>query len=77
MAGKYPTPTMDQLKDESGLRGNAEGILNPTTETEAAEMIKNNKDVPITFQGTRTGICGGSVPDGGIMIGTAFLKWLG
>ena len=77
MSGKYPTPTMDQLKDESGLRGNAEGILNPTTEAEAAEMIKNNKDVPITFQGTRTGICGGSVPDGGIMLGTAFLKWLG
>lgn len=77
MAGKYPTPTISQLKDESSLSGYAEGILNPTTEDEAIKMIADNRDLNITFQGTRTGICGGSVPESGIMIGTAFLKWMG
>ena len=73
---KFPTPTTDQLKDESSLSGKAEGILNPTNEQEAANMIRDNREYKITFQGTRTGICGGSVPEGGIMLGTAFMKWL-
>ena len=75
--GKFPTPTIDQLKDESGLSGVAEGILNPTSEDEAVNMIRDNCNMKITYQGTRTGICGGSVPDGGLMLGSAFLKWLG
>lgn len=69
-------PTQDQLRDESGLRGTAEGILNPTNEADAIEMIRDYKDRGITFQGTRTGICGGSVPDGGVIIGTAWMKWV-
>ena len=73
---RFPKPTIDQLRDESSLSGHAEGILNPTNEKEAAEMIRENKDLEIRFQGTRTGICGGSVPDGGLMLGTAFMKWV-
>ncbi|MBQ0079181.1 MAG: FAD-binding oxidoreductase [Eubacterium sp.] len=69
-------PTMDQLRDESGLHGTAEGILNPTNEADAQEMIRDYKDRGITFQGTRTGICGGSVPEGGVIIGTAWMKWV-
>ncbi len=73
---RFPKPTIDQLRDESSLSGHAEGILNPTNEKEAAEMIRENKDLEIRFQGTRTGICGGSVPEGGLMLGTAFMKWV-
>lgn len=77
MMDRFPTPTQDQLRDESSLSGQAVGILNPTNEEEACAMIRENGEYGFRFQGTRTGICGGSVPDGELMLGTAFMKWLG
>lgn len=57
----------DYLKDESRLRGEAETINFPVSETEIRETLTqlNTQNIPVTVQGGRTGITGGSVPEGG------------
>jgi len=57
----------DYLKDESRLKGEAETISFPVSETEIRETISlfNKEGIPVTVQGGRTGITGGSVPRSG------------
>jgi len=58
------------LTDESSAAGRAEGIFFPQNEEEIREALKfcreNRK--PVTIQGARTGITGGAVPSGGLLI---------
>jgi D-lactate dehydrogenase (cytochrome) len=55
------------LHDESRLSGRAESISFPETEAGAAAMVKqcHERRIPVTAQGSRTGLCGGAVPRGG------------
>ncbi|NOY08192.1 MAG: FAD-binding oxidoreductase [Spirochaetes bacterium] len=54
----------DYLKDESRLAGNAETISFPRCEEDVREILAAlyKKHIPVTVQGGRTGITGGSVP---------------
>ncbi|RLI49249.1 MAG: FAD-binding oxidoreductase [Candidatus Thorarchaeota archaeon] len=59
------------LDDEShSFDGRADEILFPTTEGELAAFLKqaHAKNVPVTIQGSRTGLTGAAVPLGGIVI---------
>jgi len=58
------------LKDESGLTGEADGIVFPqNTEALAAIMRTAAKDGRrLTLQGSRTGLVGGAVPGGGLVV---------
>lgn len=55
------------LGDESRLTGWAKSISFPESEAEAAEHVRfcAVRNLPITVQGSRTGLCGGAVPEGG------------
>ena len=64
------TPNCDYLKDESQLRGKADIIYFCHSTEEVEELLttcyKNN--TPVTIQGALTGICGGAVPLGGVVL---------
>ncbi|MCD6120728.1 MAG: FAD-binding oxidoreductase [Spirochaetales bacterium] len=57
----------DYLKDESRLLGQAETISFPVSEDEIRYTLSllYSQETPVTVQGGRTGITGGSVPEGG------------
>ncbi|MCF6249334.1 MAG: FAD-binding oxidoreductase [Desulfobacula sp.] len=58
---------MDCLKDESRISGQAETISFPGSEADVLEIVRtmSNCGIPITVQGSRTGITGGGVPTRG------------
>jgi D-lactate dehydrogenase (cytochrome) len=59
------------LDDEShSFDGKAEKILFPTTENQVAAILKEAFEhaTPVTIQGGRTGLAGGAVPLGGIIL---------
>lgn len=60
----------DYLRDESRLTGVAESIAFPKTEADVVELVKHcaAKGEPINTQGARTGIAGGAVPQGGLIL---------
>lgn len=64
------------LGDESGLRGEAESIVFPESAGELAKVFKDaiTNGVPLTIQGSRTGLCGGSVPRGGLVVNLEKLR---
>lgn len=55
------------LQDESRKRGHAETVSFPVNDEEISEIVKycNENDIPITVQGSRTGVGSGAVPFGG------------
>ncbi|MDR1893823.1 MAG: FAD-binding oxidoreductase [Spirochaetales bacterium] len=58
--------------DESRLSGQAEFIAFPENPEEAAGVIRRaaEEGFPLTIQGARTGITGGAVPRGGLVLST-------
>ena len=58
------------LRDESGLTGEASAIAFPSTLEEAQNVLQSahSQNLPVAFQGARTGICGGAVPRGGLIV---------
>ena len=66
VSGTHP----DFLRDESRRTGKAEALAFPQTESELRTALKlaKERDWPVTVQGGRTGITGGAVPDGGLII---------
>lgn len=58
------------LQDESKLRGSASSICFPETEEQILQTITimRQKNIPITIQGSRTGIVGCAVPDFGHLL---------
>lgn len=60
----------DFLHDESRREGRAERICFPTSGTEVIQALETARQNhwPITVQGGRTGITGGCVPDGGLIL---------
>ena len=60
----------DYLRDESRSTGFAEYIEFPQTEEDLLQAVGRAKaeEMPITVQGARTGISGGAVPGGGLIL---------
>ena len=55
------------LCDESGLAGHAGSISFPESRDEIKRILGHihERNLPLTLQGSRTGLCGGAVPQGG------------
>lgn len=60
----------DYLKDESRLCGRAETIAFPESVEELRALMEDTakQKIPVTFQGSRTGITGACVPQGGMIV---------
>lgn len=60
----------DYLRDESRRTGRAERIAFPRTEAEVLTALAEarSQHLPITTQGARTGLTGGAVPEGGLIL---------
>ena len=60
----------DYLRDESRRTGTADRIAFPRTETEVQETLAAARagKMPVTIQGARTGVAGGAVPEGGLIL---------
>ena len=67
------------LTDESRLTGQAEQILFPETEEEALAALRAGaeKGERVTLQGSRTGLMGGAVPNGGTVLNLSLLDRAG
>jgi D-lactate dehydrogenase (cytochrome) len=66
----------DYLRDESRRTGCADRIAFPRTETEVVATLAGARSqrMPITTQGARTGISGGAVPEGGLVLNLARME---
>ena len=60
----------DYLRDESRRTGSAECIAFPRTEAGVLEALAAARagKMPVTVQGARTGVTGGAVPEGGLIL---------
>ena len=69
----------DFLRDESRMEGRAERIGFPTTTAEVCEAlaIARQNGWPVTVQGGRTGITGGCVPEGGLILNLSRMNRIG
>jgi len=65
----------DYLRDESRRVGHAEKIVFPQSTQEVCEVLKQHDR--ITIQGGRTGITGGCVPDGGLVLNLSRMNRIG
>ncbi|MDR2247405.1 MAG: FAD-binding oxidoreductase [Treponema sp.] len=63
---------LSYFRDESRLGGQADYIVFPQDAAGAAAAIGRaaDKGLPLTLQGARTGIAGGAVPQGGLILST-------
>ncbi|MDR0759337.1 MAG: FAD-binding oxidoreductase [Treponema sp.] len=63
---------LSYFRDESRLGGQADYIVFPEDAAQAAAAIRRaaNEGLPLTLQGARTGIAGGAVPQGGLILST-------
>ncbi len=67
-------------RDESRASGEASSISFPTTEDEVRAILEklHAERVPVTVQGTRTGLAAGAVPHGGHILNTSRMnRYLG
>ena len=69
----------DFLHDESRREGHAEKIAFPTSAEDIREALKMAAESgwPITIQGGRTGIAGGCVPNGGLILNLSRMNAIG
>ena len=60
----------DYLRDESRRTGSADRIAFPRTEAGVLEALAAARagKMPVTVQGARTGVAGGAVPEGGLIL---------
>ncbi|HET8607839.1 MAG TPA: FAD-linked oxidase C-terminal domain-containing protein [Gaiellaceae bacterium] len=70
--GAVAAPTDEYLADPMGrgLRGSADAVCFPETAEEVAQIVAwcYGHDVPITPRGGGTGLAGGAIPDGGVVL---------
>ncbi len=70
---EYP----DYLKDESRYGdGYADSLYFPRNANEVCEILRfaNDREIPVTISGGRTGIVGGAIPQGGILISLEYMN---
>ena len=58
----------EYLSDESKLTGWADAIAFPENEEELINVLRENAGKPVTIQGAKTGLAGGAVPEGGLVL---------
>lgn len=70
---------LEYLHDESRLTGQADFITFPQNTQQAAQVLAyaDANGLPVTVQGSRTGICGGAVPNGGILLNLSKMNHIG
>ncbi len=70
---------VDFLKDESGLAGRAEGIFFPRCQEDIVDAAEwaSRRGLGLTIQGARTGLAGGAVPEGGVILNLSRLNGIG
>ena len=63
-------PDSNYLIDESKMRGTAERIYFPKNEKDICEIVRSadSEKSSLTISAMRTGVCGGAVPNGGILL---------
>ncbi len=66
----------DYLRDESRRVGYADRIAFPRTEADVLAVLAEARSLqmPITTQGARTGVTGGAVPEGGIVLNLSHMN---
>ncbi len=66
----------DLLRDESKMQGKADFASFPSSTEETAALMKwaTEKQMKVTVSGGRTGIAGGAVPDGGLLVSLGKLQ---
>lgn len=69
----------DLLRDESRMEGNASCAAFPLTTEEVSALMRwaSSRKMPVTVSGGRTGIAGGAVPDGGLLISLSKMQRIG
>ena len=62
----------DYLKDASNTKGFCEAVVYPESTEDVVSILKraNTEKIKVTVCGNRTGLSGGSVPNGGIVLST-------
>lgn len=67
-----PDEFQNYLSDASNYQGTAEAVYLPQSEEELSELVKkcNTSKVRVTISGNGTGLTGGRVPEGGVVIST-------
>ena len=75
MSEPFQPALADYLRDESRRVGRAERIAFPRTETEVLSALAEARadKMPVTTQGARTGVTGGAVPEGGLVLNLAHM----
>ena len=70
MSESFQPAHADYLRDESRRVGRADRIAFPRTETDALAALAEARaaKLPVTTQGARTGVTGGAVPEGGLVL---------
>lgn len=70
---------VDYLHDESRMAGRAEKIAFPESAQEVCEVLRiaAGNNWPVTVQGGRTGITGGCVPTGGLILNLSRMNAIG
>ncbi|TSA28455.1 MAG: FAD-binding oxidoreductase, partial [Ignavibacteriales bacterium] len=65
-----PELFQNYLSDASNYKGNADSIYFPESEDEIVDLLKkfNKENIRVTVSGNGTGLTGGRVPEGGIII---------
>lgn len=74
-ASEFP----DLLRDESRRTGFADLVAWPTSLSEVSALLRRAaaENLPVTFQGARTGVSAGAVPAGGLIVNLARLDQIG
>lgn len=75
MSESFQPALADYLRDESRRVGRADRIAFPRTEDDvlAALAEARAQKLPVTTQGARTGVTGGAVPEGGLILNLAHM----
>ena len=66
----------DYLRDESRMTGSADVVCFPESEADIVSLLQKDPSRSVTISGSRTGLTGGCVPQGGIVMSTERLKML-
>ena len=75
MSESFQPAHADYLRDESRRVGRADRIAFPRTETDVLAALAEARaaKLPVTTQGARTGVTGGAVPEGGLILNLAHM----
>ena len=75
MSESFQPALADYLRDESRRVGRADRIAFPRTEADVLAALAEARaaQLPVTTQGARTGVTGGAVPEGGLILNLAHL----